>query len=295
MRGASAARLSSRSWSDRRARSRKRRRERRSGLVSTDVTVTNPIRGSCEVAVDRGPDDLPHDLIDAAHPRGSHARRESRESPTRAPRPRDGAGWSYPRSSAQTLTQVPARSTAPSDNRSRSCARARRPASLTSAPPDQRDQTASPAARCPGRSTSATAAPNRCRSCVLQRPQDLPLRLEICDSFSADALDMQPRHSIHDRRGRLTRSTSKPRHTGDQAATPSRQGRRPIGDSTSSTYVGKRSARTRAAKLRRRLAERLLDLAGLEELEDVADLDVGVALEHDPALQAARRPLGRRP
>src|SRR3954451_4508055 len=34
------------------------------------------------------------------------------------------------------------------------------------------------------------------------------------------------------------------------------------------------------------LLERLLDLAGLEELEDVAHLDVLVALEHDAALEA---------
>src|SRR3954453_14780558 len=34
------------------------------------------------------------------------------------------------------------------------------------------------------------------------------------------------------------------------------------------------------------LLQRLLDLAGLEELEDVAHLDVLVALEHDAALEA---------
>src|SRR3954454_13863928 len=34
------------------------------------------------------------------------------------------------------------------------------------------------------------------------------------------------------------------------------------------------------------LLQRLLDLAGLEELEDVAHLDVLIALEHDAALEA---------
>ncbi len=36
----------------------------------------------------------------------------------------------------------------------------------------------------------------------------------------------------------------------------------------------------------RRLLERLLDLAGLEDLEHVVDLDVLVAVEDDPALEA---------
>ena len=50
----------------------KTRAVRRSGLVSTDVTVTNPIRGSLRSVADRRPDDLAQHLVDAPHAGGGH-------------------------------------------------------------------------------------------------------------------------------------------------------------------------------------------------------------------------------
>src|SRR5687768_5381668 len=69
------------------------------------------------------------------------------------------------------------------------------------------------------------------------------------------------------------------------SACPSSRASRPGGAAPQS------GTRTRALAKRtphapRSLLERLLDLLGLEQLQDVADLDVLVALEHNPALEA---------